>query len=171
MAPETLPTEVRVLLDKQEIQEALLRYCRGVDRCDTDLMRSVYHEDAQAFGMAASDFVDHFIPANRDATTFNMHVIANLSIDVDSDRAFSEAYFLTYVGRDNEGTEVVDVFAGRYIDRWERRDGKWGVVHRDTVQEWSRGDAFGVERFPIPPSEEGAFVQPMRDRSDVSYAR
>jgi SnoaL-like domain len=168
---EELSKEIRVLLDKQAIQEALLRYCRGVDRCDADLMRSVYHEDAQAFGMGAWQFVDHFIPANRDATTFNMHVMANLSIEVDGDRASSESYFLTYVGRDKNGTEVIDVFAGRYVDKWERRDQKWGVVQRDTVQEWSRGDAFGTEHFPIPPSEEGAFVKPMRDKSDVSYRR
>src|SRR5262245_17777267 len=37
---------VRVLLDKQAIQEVLARYCRGVDRADLELLRSVYHPDA-----------------------------------------------------------------------------------------------------------------------------
>jgi SnoaL-like domain len=35
--------EVRELLDKQAIHEALMHYCRGIDRCDEDLIRSAYH--------------------------------------------------------------------------------------------------------------------------------
>ncbi len=34
------------LLDKQAIHEVLLRYCRGVDRRDEEVLRSVYHADA-----------------------------------------------------------------------------------------------------------------------------
>ena len=34
---------LRVLLDKQEIHEVLMRYCRGIDRCDSELLHSVYH--------------------------------------------------------------------------------------------------------------------------------
>ena len=37
---------LRVLLDKQEIHEVLMRYCRGIDRCDAELLHSVYHPDA-----------------------------------------------------------------------------------------------------------------------------
>ncbi|WP_221890845.1 nuclear transport factor 2 family protein [Microbispora sp. KK1-11] len=32
--------------DQQEIHEVVLRYCRGVDRLDMDLVRSAYHPDA-----------------------------------------------------------------------------------------------------------------------------
>ena len=35
------------LLDKQEIEEVVLRYCRGIDRRDFDLVRSCYHPDAR----------------------------------------------------------------------------------------------------------------------------
>ena len=34
MIDAKLETRLRELLDKQEIHEVLLRYCRGVDRCD-----------------------------------------------------------------------------------------------------------------------------------------
>jgi SnoaL-like domain len=159
------------LLDKQAIHDALMRYCRGVDRCDADLMRSIYHEDADAFGTNAWEFVDHFVDTNRAATTFNMHFMANISADIHGDVAFSEAYFIAYVGRKDEDAEVVDAFAGRYVDRWERRHGTWGVVHRDVVAEWSRGDIVGIEPFPLPESEQGTFVESRRDRSDVSYRR
>ena len=34
------------LMDERDIRRVLLDYCRGIDRCDTALVESVYHEDA-----------------------------------------------------------------------------------------------------------------------------
>jgi hypothetical protein len=65
---------LQVLLDKQEIHEVLMRYCRGIDRCDAELLRSVYHADAvddhgQLNGKAA-DFIPWAIKAlERDENT------------------------------------------------------------------------------------------------------
>jgi hypothetical protein len=159
------------LFDREDIHDALMRYCRGVDRCDKELMRSAFHEDAIAFSTVAWDFVQHFIPENRAATTFTMHSIANLDIEVLGGVAFSEAYFVTYVGRQEGDEECVDAFCGRYIDRWEQRDGQWKILHREVVREWSRADAFGTGIFPVPPSEKDTFVAPLRDRRDISYRR
>src|SRR5208283_1897601 len=36
---------LRELLDKQQIYEVALRYCRGLDRMDFELVRSCYHPD------------------------------------------------------------------------------------------------------------------------------
>jgi deazaflavin-dependent oxidoreductase (nitroreductase family) len=44
--PWLLNERLQRLLDKDEIYECWLKYCRGVDRCDADLMRQAYHEDA-----------------------------------------------------------------------------------------------------------------------------
>ena len=38
---------LRILVDKQEIHEALMRYCRGVDRGDERLTLSVFDEGAR----------------------------------------------------------------------------------------------------------------------------
>lgn len=98
-----------------------------------------------------------------------MHAIHNLTIEVRDDETFSEAHFVSYIGRPEGGTEYVDAFCGRYIDHWERRDGEWGVVHREVGREWARGNAFGNEQFPVPPSEDGTFIRPMRGGEDLSY--
>jgi len=171
MTAISLTKELRALLDKQAIYDAMMRYCRGVDRCDEELMGSIYHEGARAFATSASEFVKHFVPDNRAATTFTVHAIANFTIDLDGDRAHSEAYFITYAGRDDDGRDVIDAFCGRYIDQWERRDDRWGVTVRDVVHEWSRGNAFGLEPFPVPPTEDGTFIAPVRGQGDISYRR
>jgi hypothetical protein len=166
-----ISARVQNLLDRQEIHDALMRYCRGVDRSDEELMRSAFHPDAVAFATNAWEFVAHFIPDNDAATTFTMHSIANLDIDVVGDGAFSEAYFVTYVGRQEEDNQFVDAFCGRYVDKWDRRNGEWKIAHREVAQEWSRANAFGIETFPVPPSEKGTFITPLRNRNDISYGR
>jgi len=143
MTEVAIASELQFLLDKQEIHDALMRYCRGVDRCDEELMRSMFHEDAVAFKAPAWEFVAHFVPANRESTTFTMHFMGNLSIDVIGDKAFSEAYFMTYVGRDADGKEVIDVFAGRYVDRWVRRKGRCLLYTSDAADDMQCVDLGG----------------------------
>jgi hypothetical protein len=38
--------ELRTLLDRAQIHDALMRYCRGVDRGDGELVMSALHPDA-----------------------------------------------------------------------------------------------------------------------------
>jgi hypothetical protein len=37
--------ELQRLLDERAIRRCLTDYCRGIDRLDADLLRSVYHAD------------------------------------------------------------------------------------------------------------------------------
>ena len=39
-----MDAKLQELLDKQSIYEVLVRYCRGADRCDEAIIRSVYHD-------------------------------------------------------------------------------------------------------------------------------
>ena len=43
---EELQKEVRYVRDRLDIQDCLMRHCRGVDRHDAELMASCYHADA-----------------------------------------------------------------------------------------------------------------------------
>ena len=42
----SLEEKVRVLVSKDEIRDVLMRYARGVDRGEADLITSCYHPDA-----------------------------------------------------------------------------------------------------------------------------
>lgn len=147
------------LQDRLEIQDCLLRYTRGVDRCDWDLVRSAYHADAHDDHGNYKGGVDGFIQSlvRRHATIEqSMHVLGNVTIEFDSaDGALVESYFITYqrlspaagdarlaylrggtIGTDVAvETEVI----GRYVDRLSRRDGAWRIAHRQVVFEVFRG--------------------------------
>ena len=65
--------------------------------------------------------------------------IGNVLIEVDGDKAKGEAYFIAHhhiPGPDGAGDNFM-VAAGRYLDRFERRDGEWRISHRHAVYDWS----------------------------------
>ena len=37
---------MQALFDQQQIRKLIYRYCRNIDRCDKQTLRSVYHPDA-----------------------------------------------------------------------------------------------------------------------------
>jgi hypothetical protein len=165
---------VGVLLAEREIERVLLRYCRGIDRLDEDLIRSVYHDGAtddhgvyQGDGKAFAAFI---VPLLRDAYRATMHAIHNCQIEVDGTDdgagAAAETYCVAYHERvDDAGERWLDLFACRYIDRFERRAGTWAIVRRVVVHDWDAvlpltGDFGDMVK---------TFTAGRRDRDDESY--
>ena len=136
------------LVAVEEIREVVLRYCRGLDRLDADLLRSAYLpgalDDHGVFVGDAAEFCDRVLASHRryDAS---MHCVLNHLVELDGpDDARGEAYVLAHVlRRDDQGAPVHDAWWGRYADRYARRDGRWGIAHRVTVHEWTRREPLG----------------------------
>jgi hypothetical protein len=128
------------LVDRAQISDCLARYCRGVDRCDVDTLRSAYHPDATddhgTFRGNGWDFAEHIVAAKLAGTRFSMHVVGNVLIDfLGVDRAWVETSFVAYQ-RANDDPRL-QVFAGRYADDFARRDGEWRIAARTVVHDWS----------------------------------
>jgi len=155
------------IADKQEITEALYRYCRGIDRMDADLTRSTWHADGTAdygstiFEGTGAGFVE-WVWGVHAAMARHSHQITNILIEVDGDHAVSEAY-VTVALRTKPGSATpVEIEArGRYLDRWSRRAGRWAIDHRQFVADLARTHAAD----PLEPDEGLS----RRDRSDPSY--
>ncbi|WP_137723060.1 nuclear transport factor 2 family protein [Prescottella subtropica] len=142
------------LLDKQAIHEVVLRYCRGIDRLDFDLVRSTYHPDAvdhhTGFDGGIDDFIAWVEPKLR-AIGGTMHHIGNHLIEVHGDVAISEAYSTSAHWGGGDGIGMINFTSGcRYVDRMERRDGTWKIAERWAVREWTRSDA---GRLTLPESD------------------
>jgi hypothetical protein len=157
--------EVDRLLDKQAIVDCTLRYTRGVDRLDEELYRSAFWEDAVDFHgavpLSPDEFLAWFLPQQegREAT---QHYVLNHTIEIDGDTAHGETYFLAIIKwRDKDYVQMV---GGRYVDRFERRNGEWRIAVRNVVAEWST--SLEVSELLGEPYAEG-----IRDHSDMSYER
>lgn len=136
------------LIDKDQIRDAIYRYAQGVDRGDWDLVRSGYHTDAYDAHGDYQGGVDGFIEwlQQRFAGVDNsMHFLGQSLIEFASpDVALVETYFVSRRLRPSTATEQstlnpCDTIAregwGRYVDRFERRDGQWRVAYRTVVLE------------------------------------
>jgi hypothetical protein len=137
------------LLAKQEISDAMARYCRGIDRRDEELVRSVYHSDSFddhgfGFGGGGWDLAALVNPKNPNGfpSEWKMthHFLGSQLTVVDGDRASSETYFVSVQRFEHEGIDYDMTSAGRYVDRWERRDGSFRISHRTVVYDWLRTD-------------------------------
>jgi 3-phenylpropionate/cinnamic acid dioxygenase small subunit len=168
------------------IRAVLLRYARGVDRGDLDLVLSAFHEDATADHGAGFTGNAHAAwtkrlghdpdPMDRvgigdadirdDRLVTGQHHITNhiVNVEPEGDRARSEAYFLAYYLTDRGGRRYLASVGGRYVDRFERRDGEWRISQRISVHDWDRVEEV-VHSFP----NSHRWVQGRRDRSDASY--
>jgi len=128
------------LADRQVITELLYRYCRSVDRLDHQLGHSIWHAGGQAdygdFYKGDGPGVIDLICAQHLHTAGHSHQLANIIIEVDGDRAGSESYVTANL-RVEQGETVRQMTVwSRYIDQWEKRDGRWGLVHRLTIRDF-----------------------------------
>ena len=92
--------ELRLLVAENSIRRVLLTYCRGVDRMDLELIRSVFHPEAidehsarySGPGIGFADYIAQSLPAQNLLST--THHITNMLIKfVSEDRASAETYF------------------------------------------------------------------------------
>jgi hypothetical protein len=132
---------IESVLAKQSIYELACQYSRGLDRLDAELLRSVFFEDAHCeygfYNGPPAAFVDFAMQALATHAA-NHHMVGNALIEVEGDEAFGEIYFQAYhkVSGDSGFEDLI--IAGRYIDRYEKRDGVWKIVYRSERNDWSR---------------------------------
>ena len=136
---------IEELWAREQIRDCLYRYSRGIDRYDVDLVRGCYHEGAvDEHGVFNGDLagfiglVHQFRGPDSDYGTMQ-HVIANTLIERSGDTALVESYLYNPLVPRNPGAGLPDVLlGGRFLDRFECRDGRWAIVHRRLVYDYSR---------------------------------
>ncbi|MBK7949280.1 MAG: nuclear transport factor 2 family protein [Deltaproteobacteria bacterium] len=158
------------LLDQQEIERVIHDYCRGIDRRDLALVRSCYHDDATdhhgSFFGTADEYVvwvDKLLARYR----FTTHALNQVTVEFgpDPDRAAVETYGISVHRGDPAKPHQNLATAFRYLDRFERRAGRFKIASRVAIGEWSL-------RLPetawwdIPESH----VASRRDATDPIYA-
>lgn len=168
---------LRQLMDRNEIQEILARYCRAIDRLDEPMLRSCFHGDSlhdHGYAGPSEAFCGFALEVLRGCVATH-HQLGNISISVRGDVADAESYFTAYhrigdeppaaFGADTAGLDLT--IGGRYVDRLERRDGVWRIVHRVGVHDWQRYEP-AADRgfFDLAPDQRGR-----RDQTDPVYRR
>ena len=159
--------DISSLIDRQQIHDLLMNYCRGIDRMDQALVRSCYHEDAIDEHGSFAGSVDEFMVwcwRLLSRYTMTMHYISNMLVEIDGNRAQSECYGTAVHRGDQRYPERNLVVGFRFVDVLEKRSGQWRILRRVATTEWVSLQS-GETQWPIPETMR----QGQRDDSDIIY--
>lgn len=166
---QDMSAALQSLLDKEAIRDCFLRYMRGIDRLDVELIKSAFHDDAIDHHTTENrgsikDLLGWWIPQqeSREAT---QHFVTNQTIALDGEIAHVESYFFVFIKQKSQ--DLGALIGGRYADRFEKRDGEWKIALRVVMPEWqAEADARNSGFVSRAGGAVGA-----RDRSDPTYQR
>ncbi len=160
---------IQAVIDKAALHELVLKYCRGCDRRDFALVRALYHDDAiddhgNMFSGTADEFVA-WLPGMMRGFEATVHSISNALFVVDGDKAEGEIYTHAYHRTHPPDAQEI-IIGGRYLDRYERRNGEWKFIHRSLACDWC--DVRGVNTKAYEQFAAGA-PSGRTDKDDPSY--
>lgn len=138
-----IEAEVRDLVARREIFRAIMAYMRGQDRLDPVLQLTAFHKNADVDCGLLRGTGEQFVQFAQDFLAEmqgSQHLIGQADITVDGDVARGEIYFFAWHRMVEDG-EPSDLFmAGRYVDEYACRDGRWAITRRREIIDWGRKD-------------------------------
>lgn len=156
-----LEAEVRDLAARRDINGAVQRYMRGLDRLDPELQRSAFHDDAFVDAGLSAGGPDDFVAFCQEflATMGGTHhLLGQVQIEMTGpDTASGECYFQAWHESFGEDGASRDLFiAGRYVDEYACRDGEWRIAKRRLITDWVTDTPADHSFFENPGIHRGA---------------
>jgi len=157
---------LKTLVDRRAITDLIYRYCRSMDRIDPELGHTIFHADATAdygaeiFQGSGCGAIDHICAVHRHAQV-HTHQVTNILLELNGDHAASESYYVSALRMVINDQLMQFTTWGRYLDKWSRRDGRWGINHRVAMRDLDEIN----EARPMSQLDRGR-----RDNTDPSYA-
>jgi hypothetical protein len=171
-AHRSIEVIVREIDARQQIHDAIMRYCRGVDHGDLALALSAYHpgatDDHGFFCGAAEEFLRVGLEAVSKLETMQ-HCICNEYVEFDPEDENVACSETTNIGGtlSNTGDGYrLSIISCRYLDRFENRNGAWKIVERKVVIDWETdGPALGLAGSAFSTG----MLRGLLSRADPSY--
>ncbi|MBY0342564.1 MAG: nuclear transport factor 2 family protein [Sphingomonadales bacterium] len=132
------------LADRLAIAETLALYCRGIDRCDPEQLTAAFTPDALIDYGDGARLIAEVVPglmAGLGAMRLTQHNISNTVIRVEGAQAKAETNCVALHLIPAPDGEVELVVGGRYLDRLEKREGRWLIAERLYIMDWNRSTA------------------------------
>ncbi len=151
--------------DRAVIRDLVEKWTVWKDTGDFERFRTVWHDDGAMYFTWFQGSVDEFVefsrgPFEEDGPNV-MHSLGGTVIDLQGDRAIARSRVTASFRMTVDGVLVDLSTHGRYVDFFERRSGRWGMVFRQPVYERDRldpvypGEVIPVDRALLESFPEG----------------
>jgi hypothetical protein len=152
--------------DKADIRELIESWVVWRDMGDWERLRTVWLPEGRMAASWREGTADEFIEANRQGWDRGLDILHQLGGSVvllsdDGTRAVTLTKMVISQRAEIHGTLCEVAAQARHFDRWEKRDGRWGLLDRRTIFDRDRLDTVDpgatveldrdvLERFPVP---------------------
>lgn len=130
--------------DKQEISEVVQQWALWRDSGNWQPLRTTYAIEGRMTTMWFDGAADDFIAACRAGAgkgNTSGHFICGSTVRVNGSKALANSRLILLMRTRLEGVQVDLTSNGRFVDRFVKENGKWGIGHRRTVYDKDRLDA------------------------------
>jgi len=158
---------LQALIDRQDILDVLHQYVHGCDRGDGPRIAEVYLPgawDNHGLFQGTGQDLAKFVCDSHDQYDTMSHLLGQSTIRIDGDKAGAETYFNATIARMEGDVRYLDMMGGRYVDKFERRDGQWRILDRVCTCEWSM-----TLRVENEWHRDSGFYFGKWDKSDIAY--
>ena len=93
--------------------------------------------------LSIESFVERALPSLGKRFVSTQHRLSNVSVQLTGETARVEAYVLAFHVEAGDAGRRLHTFAGRYIDSFETRGGRWKIAQRVLRNDWSTVEAMG----------------------------
>lgn len=140
--------------DELAIERLIRRWIVFRDNGQWDELRQIWHPDGQMVAGWRAGTADEFLAASKAGWAKGLsvtHELGAIAVSIAGDRAISQNKMQITVGGELAGVPCASSTMSRHLDRWEKRDGLWGLVNRETIYDRDHlyplrpGDAIAVD--------------------------
>lgn len=136
---DAITEELKALLDREKIRDVVARLARGEDRRDAAAITAAYWPDSRTdYGVFEGSFDDYlaWVVPGADAIKNTQHVLGQSVIELAGETARVETHVNSYHRVDMGAGDRDTLIGGRYLDRFEKRDGEWRIAQRTMLYDW-----------------------------------
>lgn len=172
------------LEDRAAITDVIAAYAHAIDRRRWGMMDHLFHDDARfQFGDVEGDWRGFVEQARAiiDPCLVTQHQLGQIQFGFDGETTCHTETYMTAMHTIPAGYQIAEVFpdrgaiysaviAGRYVDRFEKRDNEWRIARRTGLYDWREfREVEGVDLSTMPKGSCGYHDE--RDPSTPVVAR
>lgn len=131
--------DLKALVARGKVRDCIERLARGEDRRDAAAITAAYWPDSVTdYGVFRGSFADYlaWVVPGSDAIKVTQHLLGQSVIELAGDVALVETHVNSYHRVDMGEGDRDTLIGGRYLDRFERRDGAWRIAERTMLYDW-----------------------------------
>ncbi|SHI22102.1 SnoaL-like domain-containing protein [Sporobacter termitidis DSM 10068] len=131
------------LSDVTQIRDLIERWVVYRDALLWDKFRQIWHPEGRMKATWSDSSFEEFIKRTEEGVRHGLnilHILGGSAVEVSGARAVSMTKMIILQRAEVEGV-LCDVSSyARHYDLWEKRDGRWGLVRRETIADKDRLD-------------------------------